>query len=62
MRLLPSRRFEASVGPGDEVEVFGILHHEVDPDANDAFSRQVPVARVLRAGALPLVVRSVGHR
>jgi hypothetical protein len=62
-KILPSRRFESSVGPGDEVEVFGILHHEVDPDAGDAFSREVPVGRALRAGArLPLIVRSVARR
>jgi hypothetical protein len=61
--LSSSRRYEASVGPGDEVEVVGVLHHEVDPDGGELFGRDVPIARVLRAGGqTPLLVRSVAHR
>lgn len=63
LQLMSHRRFESSVAPGDEVEVFGILHHEADPDdAAGSFAREVPVSRVLRAGALPLLVRGIARR
>jgi hypothetical protein len=53
-----SRRYEASVGPGDRVEVCGVLHHEPDPDVLAPFARQMPVRAVLRAGDQhPLLVR-----
>jgi hypothetical protein len=52
------RRYEASVAPGDRVEVCGVLHHEPAPDALGPFARQMPTRAVLRAGPrLPLLVR-----
>jgi hypothetical protein len=51
-------RRESSVGPGDRVEVTGVLHRELAPDAADPFARVIPTCFVLRAGtARPLLVR-----
>jgi hypothetical protein len=55
----PGRRYEASVGPGDRVEICGVLHHEPAPDALAPFARQMPVRAALRAGKYPLLVRSL---
>jgi hypothetical protein len=53
-----SRRHESAVGPGDVVEVAGLLHHEVAPDAVAAFDRGVAVEPVIRRGPrTPLFVR-----
>jgi hypothetical protein len=55
------RRYEASIGPGDRIEVYGVLHQEPDPDARAPFSRQIPTRAVIRAGTkLPLLVRRLG--
>jgi len=55
------RRYEASIGPGDRVEVCGVLHHEPDPDARAPFARQIPIRTVIRAGSKqPLLVRRLG--
>jgi hypothetical protein len=54
-------RYESSVGPGDRVEVSGVLHHELAPDDTAPFGRSVPARFVLRAPAgRPLLVRSLG--
>jgi len=51
-------RYESSVGPGDRVEVFGVLHTELAPDAAAPFARLAPRRFVLRAtGRQPLLVR-----
>jgi hypothetical protein len=50
-------RHESSVGPGDRVEVTGVLHHELAPDAAAPFARLIPTRLVLRAGAGELLVR-----
>jgi hypothetical protein len=51
-------RYESSVGPGDRVEVVGVLHPELAPDAAAPFARLAPWRFVLRAGARqPLLVR-----
>jgi hypothetical protein len=53
------RRGESSVGPGDQIEVCGVLDHEEAPDRASAFDRHFPVAVVIRStGAVPLLVRS----
>jgi hypothetical protein len=53
-----SRRYESSVGPGDRVEVCGVVHHEVSADVVPRSSRQVPTRAVLSAGEnIPLLVR-----
>ena len=58
-----ARRYEASVGPGDRVEVCGVLHHEPAPDDRAPFARQMPVRVVLRAPAkYPLLVRRLTER
>jgi hypothetical protein len=52
--------FEASVGPGSRVEVWGIVDQQADPDAASSFDRHIPLALVLRAPRdAPLYVRSV---
>jgi hypothetical protein len=49
---------EFAVGPGDKVEVVGIIHHEVAPDGVAAPGRHTPMRRTLRGGpATPLLVR-----
>jgi hypothetical protein len=51
---------ETNLGPGDEVEVLGVLDHEVS-SAADATGRGARLAPVLRAGPLtPLLVRRCG--
>lgn len=51
-------RYESSVGPGDRVEVAGVLHQELALDAAAPFSRFPPTRFVLRAAAhRPLLVR-----
>jgi hypothetical protein len=50
---------ESSIGPGDRVEICGVLHHEAAPDAVSPFDRHVPVGFVLRASpGMPLLVRT----
>jgi len=57
-RRWPPARYEASVGPGDLVEVCGLIHHEHSLDATGAFDRHIAVEPVLRAGvSTPLLVR-----
>lgn len=57
----PGRRYEAAVGPGDRVEVWGVLHHEPAPDALAPFARQMPTRPVLRAPTRGLLlVRRLG--
>jgi hypothetical protein len=52
------RCFEAAVGPGDEIEVSGVLHHEEAPDAATPFDRHVAIEAVIRsAPGRPLLVR-----
>jgi hypothetical protein len=52
-------RHESSVGPGDRVEVAGVLQHELAPEAAGPFDRGMPTRFVLRAGpGRPLLVRS----
>jgi hypothetical protein len=55
-RLLGTRR-ESSVGPGDRVEVAGVLHHELAAESADPFARLMPTRFVLRADHRPLLVR-----
>jgi hypothetical protein len=58
-RPLLVRRRESSVGPGDRVEVCGVVDHEAAPDRASTFDRHIPVAVVVRsAAATPLFVRS----
>lgn len=52
---------ESSIAPGDEVEVMGVIDHEVTPEAAAA-GRGARLQSVLRAGALtPLLVRRCDH-
>jgi hypothetical protein len=54
------RRHEASVGPGDRVEVCGVLHHEPAEEGVASFDRHATIRHVLRASrTTPLLVRSV---
>jgi hypothetical protein len=51
-------RYESSVGPGDRVEVCGVVHHELAADVVPRSSRQIPTRAVLAAGEdTPLLVR-----
>jgi hypothetical protein len=51
-------RYESSIGPGDRVEVAGVLHRELAPEAAQPFARFIPTRFVLRASAdQPLLVR-----
>jgi len=53
-------RHESSVGPGDRVEVAGVLDRELAPDAAAPFARLIPTRFVLRAGVdRPLLVRRI---
>ncbi len=53
---------ETSLGPGDDVEVVGVLDHEVSPEATAA-GRGARLHPVLRAGSLtPLLVRRCGDQ
>ena len=53
---------ETNLGPGDEVEVLGVLDHEVS-SAADAAGRGARLVPVLRAGPLtPLLVRRCGEQ
>jgi hypothetical protein len=57
----PFPRFEISIGPGDRVEVCGVLHHEPAPDAQAPFARQMATRAVLRAPRRGLLlVRRLG--
>jgi hypothetical protein len=56
-------RHESSVGPGDRVEVVGVLRHELAPEAAIPFARNLPTRFVLRAGERhPLLVRREARR
>jgi hypothetical protein len=61
-RLLGSGRYyEAAVGPGDRIEIYGVLHHEPAPEALAPFARQMPTRAVIRAPRnRPLLVRRLG--
>jgi hypothetical protein len=49
-------RYESSVGPGDRVEVCGVVRHELAPELRSL--REVPTRAVLEAGeGTPLLVR-----
>jgi hypothetical protein len=51
-------RYESSVGPGDRVEVCGIVRHDLAPDVVPRSSRQVPTRVVLTGDEdTPLLVR-----
>jgi hypothetical protein len=59
-RAFPPRLFESAVGPGDQVEVIGVLHHEPGADGHSAPGRQPAMRHVLRSSpSLPLCVRKV---
>jgi hypothetical protein len=48
---------ETHLAPGDEIEVLGVLDHQVSPHA-EAAERGVRLQPVLRAGALtPVLIR-----
>ena len=52
------RRYESSVGPGDRVEVCGIVEHVLDPTMESRSARQQPMRAVLMADErTPLLVR-----
>ena len=54
------RRYESSVGPGDRVEVCGIVEHVLDPTMESPSQRQPPMRPVLMANEkTPLLVRQV---
>ena len=51
-------RYESSVGPGDRVEVCGVVRHVPAPDLQSGFLRVPPMRHVLEAAEdLPLLVR-----
>jgi hypothetical protein len=51
-------RYESSVGPGDRVEVCGVVRHVPAPDVEARFLRVPPMRSVIEAGEdLPLLVR-----
>jgi hypothetical protein len=53
-------RYESSVGPGDRVEVCGVVRHVPAPDVEARFLRVPPMRPVLEAGeGTPLLVRRV---
>jgi hypothetical protein len=57
-RFLSLFRRESHVGPGDRVEVWGILDHEPVPQAGLTPDRRLPSRFVLRAGnKRPVIVR-----
>lgn len=59
-RLWLRRPREASVGPGDQVEVIGVVHHEVAPSGQAGPGRQIPMRhRLASAPGAPLLVRRV---
>jgi hypothetical protein len=52
------RRYESSVGPGDRVEVCGVVRHVPAPDVEARFLRVPPMRAVLMAAeGVPLLVR-----
>lgn len=52
------RRYESSVGPGDRVEVCGIVEHVLDPTMENPSPREPPLRSVLVADDdTPLLVR-----
>jgi hypothetical protein len=54
------RRYESSVGPGDRVEVCGLLEHVLDPAMERRSPREPAIRPVLMAGEkTPLLVRRV---
>jgi hypothetical protein len=60
-RLLPFGRHETSVGPGDRIEVCGVLHREPAPDGEAGPGRPTPMRLSVRAGAgAPLLIRKLG--
>lgn len=55
-----ARCAEARVGPGDEVEVVGIVDEEVDVAGRPTLGRDLPMRTVIRAApGMPLLVRLV---
>jgi hypothetical protein len=58
-RLFPGRRREAAIGPGDRLEVCGILDRAPSPDGVAGPGRPTPMRLTLRADrTIPLLVRS----
>ena len=54
------RRYESSVGPGDRVEICGIVEHVLDPALESRSPREAPIRPVLMADEkTPLLVRRV---
>ena len=59
-RVMEPRRYESSIGPGDRVEVWGLLKQEAAPDGQAAPGRGVPMRTTVSAGPdLHLLVRKV---
>jgi hypothetical protein len=57
---LPRRLRETSVGPGDRVEVMGVLEREVSPDGVAGGGRSMPMRLTLRSSdRIPLCVRKL---
>ena len=57
-RLLPPRLFESAVGPGDEIEVCGLVERETGPEGVARPGRGTPLYWALRGSArTPLLVR-----
>ena len=61
-RLLPPRLFEAAVGPGDEVEVCGLVDRVAGPEGMAGPGRGTPLYWALRGDeTTPLLVRRVSR-
>jgi hypothetical protein len=59
-RVREPRRYESSIGPGDRVEVWGLLKQEAAPDGQAAPGRGVPMRTTVSAGPdVHLLVRKV---
>jgi hypothetical protein len=59
-RVQEPRRYESSIGPGDRVEVWGLLKQETAPDGQAAPGRGVPMRTTVSAGPdLHLLVRKL---
>ena len=57
---LPRKPREISVGPGDRVEVMGVLEREVSPDGVAGGGRSIPMRLTLRSSdKIPLCVRKL---
>jgi hypothetical protein len=59
-RLLPPRLFESAVGPGDEIEVCGLVHRSAGPEGLAGPGRGTPLYWAIRGDQhRPLLVRRV---